>query len=73
MNDDGAVVRGELTIEGRVRGFTIRLPRAASGGGPRPLVLVLHGNHPEAGGWMMREWTTFGQQADLRGSRTVGC
>lgn len=67
MTDDGAVVRGELTVEGRVRGFTIRLPRAAPGGSPRPLVLVLHGNHPEAGGWMMREWTTFDQQADLRG------
>jgi polyhydroxybutyrate depolymerase len=67
MTDDGAVARGELTIEGRVRGFTIRLPGAAAGGGPRPLVLVLHGNHPEAGGWMMREWTTFDQQADLRG------
>ena len=30
-------------------------------------MLVLHGNHPDAGGWIMREWTTFDQQADVQG------
>ncbi|GAA3257932.1 alpha/beta hydrolase family esterase [Nonomuraea helvata] len=67
MTNDGAAITGELTIGGRVRGFTIRLPRVASGDGPQPLVLVLHGNHPEAGGWMMREWTTFDKQAEALG------
>jgi polyhydroxybutyrate depolymerase len=69
MTSDGAVVAGELTIGGLVRGFTIRLPRAGSGGGPRPLVVVLHGNHPEegAGSRAMREWTTFDEEAGARG------
>jgi polyhydroxybutyrate depolymerase len=61
---DGAVA-GELTVGGRARSFAMYLPRGASGG--TPLVLVLHGNHPEAGGWIMRQWTTFDQQADVRG------
>jgi polyhydroxybutyrate depolymerase len=53
-----------LTIGGRERGFTIRLPGTSR---DRPLVLVLHGNHPQAGGAMMREWTTFDRQADAWG------
>ena len=67
MTKNGAVVTGELTSGGRARGFTIRLPRTARDDGPRPLVLVLHGNHPQAGGWVMREWTTFDEQADAWG------
>jgi polyhydroxybutyrate depolymerase len=65
MADDRDVVAGELTVDGRARGFAMRLPRGANGG--IPLVLVLHGNHPDAGGWIMREWTTFDKQADMRG------
>jgi len=59
------VVTGELTIGGRARSFVMRLPRGADG--QLPLVLVLHGNSPDSGGWTMREWTTFDQQADARG------
>ncbi len=59
------LVASELTVGGRPRGFTLRLPRSASG--EIPLVLVLHGNHPDAGGWIMRDWTTFDQQADAWG------
>jgi polyhydroxybutyrate depolymerase len=62
---DHDVIRDELTAGGRTRSFTMRLPRRAGGG--IPLVLVLHGNHPEAGGWIMREWTTFDAQADAWG------
>ena len=40
------LVAGEVSVGGRARGFTMRLPQDASGG--IPLVLVLHGNHPEA-------------------------
>jgi polyhydroxybutyrate depolymerase len=58
-------VAGELTVDGRARGFTLRLPADASG--DIPLVLVLHGNHPDAGGWLMSDWTTFDQQADAWG------
>ncbi|MFD0688202.1 alpha/beta hydrolase family esterase [Actinomadura fibrosa] len=61
------VEHGELLIGGRARTFTVRLPGAVSDGGPKPLVLVLHGNDPTAGGWMMREWTTFDEQADSWG------
>jgi polyhydroxybutyrate depolymerase len=59
------MVAAELTVGGRTRCFAIRLPD----GGDReiPLVLVLHGNHPDARGSLMREWTTFDQQADARG------
>ena len=32
-----------------------------------PLVIVLHGNHPDATGQMMRDWTTFDAQADAFG------
>jgi polyhydroxybutyrate depolymerase len=63
--DRGGAVAGELTVGGRARSFAMHLPRGASGG--TPLILVLHGNHPEAGGWIMRQWTTFDQQADVRG------
>ena len=59
------LVTGELTVGGRARGFTMRLPQSASG--EIPLVLVLHGNHPDAGGWIMRDWTTFDKQADAQG------
>jgi poly(3-hydroxybutyrate) depolymerase len=62
---DRRVIAGELTIGGMTRRFTLRLPRGA--GGEIPLVLVLHGNHPEASGAQMREWTSFDQQADAWG------
>jgi polyhydroxybutyrate depolymerase len=65
MTGDHQVVAGELMVDGRARGFALRLPRGAGGG--VPLVLVLHGNHPDAGGWIMREWTTFDKQADRWG------
>ncbi len=65
MADDRGAVAGELTAGGRARGFAIRLPRDASGG--IPLVLVLHGNHPDASGRIMRERTTFDRQADVWG------
>jgi polyhydroxybutyrate depolymerase len=65
MAGGGELVAGELSVGGRARGFTIRLPRTASGG--IPLVLVLHGNHPDAGGRLMRDWTTFDEQADAKG------
>ncbi|MGI5226259.1 alpha/beta hydrolase family esterase [Actinoallomurus sp. CA-142502] len=65
MVDDG--VAGELTIGGRRRTFTVRLPRTPVAGRPVPLVLVLHGNSPDAGGSLMREWTTFDEQADRWG------
>jgi polyhydroxybutyrate depolymerase len=65
MADGRDVVAGELTAGGRARGFAIRLPRDANG--EIPLVLVLHGNHPDAGGSIMREWTTFDKQADVFG------
>jgi polyhydroxybutyrate depolymerase len=61
----GDVVTGEMTIDGLPRGFTIRLPRSADR--RPPLALVLHGNHPGAGGRIMRDWTTFDQQADTWG------
>src|SRR5580692_1867422 len=60
-----ADVTGELTAGGRTRGFALCLPRGASGG--MPLVIVLHGNHPDATGLMMREWTSFDEQADTFG------
>ncbi len=59
------LVTGELSVGGRARSFTMRLPRRAGGG--IPLVLALHGNHPDAGGWIMRDRTTFDQQAGARG------
>ena len=59
------LVAGELSVGGRLRGLTMRLPRSVEGGSP--LVLVLHGNHPDAGGWIMRDRTTFGKLADAGG------
>lgn len=56
---------GDLSIGGRT--FAIRLPSAAPADHPVPLVLALHGNHPEATGRMMRELTTFDEQADAYG------
>ena len=62
---DVRVMAEELTAGGRPRRFSMRLPRAADG--EIPLVLVLHGNHPDASGLRMREWTTFDRQADAWG------
>jgi polyhydroxybutyrate depolymerase len=67
MVSDGDLVAGELRIGGRERNFTIRLPQAAPDDRQVPLALVLHGNHPDAGGRIMREWTTFDKQADTWG------
>jgi polyhydroxybutyrate depolymerase len=55
---------GEIDVGGRRRTFALRLPGAAVR--PVPLVLALHGRHPD-GGRTMREWTTFDAQADARG------
>ena len=63
--DPGTVVTAGLTVDGRERRFTLRLPTGASG--EIPLLLVLHGNHPDAAGQQMREWTSFDQQADAWG------
>jgi polyhydroxybutyrate depolymerase len=65
MTDDRGVLSGELSVGGRTHSFALRLPRGV--GGVIPLVLVLHGNHPDASGRMMREWTTFDQHADAWG------
>jgi polyhydroxybutyrate depolymerase len=64
MADERVMVE-ELTVGGRPRHFSMRLPRAADG--EIPLVVVLHGNHPDASGSRMREWTTFDRQADAWG------
>ena len=48
------MIAGKLTIGGRDRTFTLRLPPAAAAS-EIPLVVVLHGNHPEASGAQMRE------------------
>lgn len=58
------VVHGELKLGGHARTFTVRLPREAP---PDALVLLLHGNHPQASGQQMREWTGFDRQADAWG------
>jgi polyhydroxybutyrate depolymerase len=52
------LVTGELTIGGLARTFTVVLPPEM----PAPLLLALHGNSPDAGGWTMRDWTTFDKQ-----------
>jgi polyhydroxybutyrate depolymerase len=57
-------VNGKVKTGGRTRTFTLRLPRGAA---PDALVLLLHGNHPEAGGHQMRQWTSFDRQADAWG------
>jgi polyhydroxybutyrate depolymerase len=64
-SDPGTVVAGRLTVDGRERRVTLRLPTGASR--DIPLLLVLHGNHPDATGQQMREWTGFDQQADVWG------
>jgi polyhydroxybutyrate depolymerase len=51
---------------GRVRRFALHPPRSRASAGT-PLVIVLHGNHPDATGLMMRDWTTFDEQADAFG------
>src|ERR1700730_10438961 len=51
---------------GRVRRFALYPPRSRPSAGT-PLVIVLHGNHPDATGLMMRDWTTFDEQADAFG------
>ena len=56
----------ELTSGGRPRRFALSLPRTGSSDGI-PLVIVLHGNHPDATGQMMRDWTTFDEQAGAFG------
>jgi polyhydroxybutyrate depolymerase len=61
----GTVVTAALTVDGRERRFTLRLPAGTSG--EIPLLLVLHGNHADATGQLMREWTSFDQQADAWG------
>jgi polyhydroxybutyrate depolymerase len=65
VTGDRGLVAAELTAGERTRSFTLRLPQDASGG--IPLVIVLHGNHPDATGQMMRAWTTFDEQADAFG------
>jgi polyhydroxybutyrate depolymerase len=65
MAGDRDLVAGELTVSGQARSFTLRLPRSAND--EIPLVLVLHGNHPDAGGSIMRDWTTFDKLGDARG------
>jgi poly(3-hydroxybutyrate) depolymerase len=51
----------KLTIGGLTGTFTMRFPEER----PAPLLLVLHGNHPEATGQQMREWTAFDKQTDF--------
>jgi polyhydroxybutyrate depolymerase len=65
MTDGPDPIACELTVGGRVRTFALRLPESTAGG--LPLLLVLHGNSPDATGQIMREWTTFDQQADAWG------
>jgi poly(3-hydroxybutyrate) depolymerase len=59
------VIAAELTIGGLTRRFTLRLPPGS--GAEIPLVLVLHGNHPEAAGAQMRDWTSFDEQSGAWG------
>jgi polyhydroxybutyrate depolymerase len=65
MAGDRDLVAGELTVGGRARRFALRLPPGADA--QIPLALVLHGNHPDANGAMMRQWTTFDEQAGAAG------
>jgi polyhydroxybutyrate depolymerase len=64
-SDPGLVVTAGLTVDGRERRFALRLPANVSG--DVPLLIALHGNHPDATGQIMRQWTTFDQQADAWG------
>jgi polyhydroxybutyrate depolymerase len=61
----GTVSTAQLTVDGRQRRCTLRVPADVSG--DMPLLIVLHGNHPDATGQTMRQWTTFDQQADAWG------
>ena len=65
MADGHDLITGELEVGGRARSLTMCLPAGAKEG--IPLVLVLHGNHPDACGQLMRDWTTFDEQADAWG------
>jgi polyhydroxybutyrate depolymerase len=65
MTGGAELIAGELTVDGRPRRFALRLPDGGSGN--TPLLLVLHGNSPDATGQTMRDWTTFDQQADRWG------
>ncbi len=69
MTGGPELIAGELTVDGRPRRFALRLPDGGSG--DNPLLLVLHGNSPDATGQIMREWTTFDQQSDAWGF-TIG-
>jgi polyhydroxybutyrate depolymerase len=62
---DGKMIDGKLNIDGRERTFTMHLPARTSD--EIPLVVVLHGNMPGAGGSVMRSITTFDDQADALG------
>ncbi len=53
----------ELTVGGRARTFTVRPPATPRDGAPVPLVVVLHGNFAGGGGALMRELTSFDEQA----------
>lgn len=61
----GTAIDGRLTVGGRERTFALHSPSRASG--EIPLVVVLHGNMPGAGGSAMRSITTFDEQADAFG------
>jgi polyhydroxybutyrate depolymerase len=63
MTTSNDLVAGGLRIGQHERSFTLRKPRAAPAGEP-PLVIVLHGNSPEASGATMRAWTSFDAHAD---------
>ena len=54
-----------MTAGERTRTFALRRPDG--GRGDIPLLLVLHGNSPDATGQTMRDWTTFDHQADAWG------
>jgi polyhydroxybutyrate depolymerase len=49
------LITGELAVGGLTRTFALRLPWGTSDG--MPLMLVLHGNHPDATGQMMHDWS----------------
>jgi polyhydroxybutyrate depolymerase len=63
MTTSDDLVAGGLRIGDDERSFTLRKPGRASAD-ELPLVIVLHGNDPEASGAMMRAWTSFDAHAD---------
>ena len=69
MAADGAVIAIELAVGGRPRRFAMRLPQGAGSG--IPLVLVLHGNQPDAGGTRVVAWTVFGTGHTWPGSAPI--